>query len=57
MADNSDFWLVCEDCGEFFTLEEASDNGICPDCKKGKVRLTCGECGYSVKECKCKVKA
>lgn len=51
-----DICLVCEECGEFFTLEEANENGICPDCKKGKLILTHTECGYSMKECKCKEK-
>ena len=47
-------WLVCGACGEFFNEEQAEEDQICPECKKGKLKLSCAECGELLKDCECK---
>jgi hypothetical protein len=53
MITRPKIWLVCEKCGEFFSEEMAKEDDICSDCKEGKLKIICAECGNWLNECKC----
>ena len=48
------FSWVCNKCYEWFSYGDDKPPKKCPDCKKGFLVKTCGDCGEDFDKCKCK---